>query len=419
MTTFIRLALKSALSRKVTLLLTIFSLSVSMMLLIGVDKIRKEARNGFMNTLSQTDLIVGARSGPLNLLLYSVFRIGNATNNISWDTYTKISSDRWVQWSVPISLGDSHRGYRVMGTTQEYFSRYKYADGRSLALSGGRYFSDIYEAVLGWETARKLGYKVGDRITLSHGLADTSFTAHKDKPFTVTGILKPTGTPVDRTIHTPLEGIEALHIDYRSGVRMPYKISAKAARAFDLQPKAITAFMVGLTSRVKTFRMQRKINEYSREPLTAIIPGATLATLWQTLESFEKVLMVIAFFVLVTALIGMVTTLLSTLNERRREMAVLRSVGAHPYHILLLFAFETALVMVMALIVAVAMLYGLILIFKPLLLDHYGLYITVTALDLSQWMMVAGALAVGLLFSLIPGWIAYRRSLQDGLQLKF
>lgn len=414
----IRIVLKSAWYRRTSLLLTILSIAISVALLLGVDKIRKEAKNSFINTISQTDLIVGARSGPTNLLLYSVFRIGNATNNVSWESYEEIADLEEVAWSIPISLGDSHRGFRVMGTNTDYFQYYRYGQSQHLAFAQGQPFADVYDAVIGAEVARTLGYQIGQKIIIAHGLVSTEFAQHDDKPFTITGILRRTGSPVDRTVHIPLEGIEAIHVDWQGGARSPLRLSAEQARKMDLSPKTITGFMVGLHNRIDTFRLQRKITEYTEEPLLAIIPGATLADLWQTISVFEQVLLVISGFVLMAGLLGMLTMLLSTLNERRREMAVLRAVGAHPYHILLLFVLETLFIVSIGYLLGMGVLYLLLVLTQPLLVEAYGVNIAITLPDAQQWLLCAVMLVLGVLVSLVPGWIAYRRSLQDGLAMK-
>lgn len=414
----VRIVLKSAWHRRTSLILTILSIAISVSLLMGVDKIRKETKNNFISTISQTDLIVGARSGPVNLLLYSVFRIGNATNNVSWESYEEIAAFDEVAWSIPISLGDSHKGFRVMGTTPGYFDHYQYGQNQSLVFAEGQEFADVYDAVLGADVARTLGYKVGDEIIIAHGLVSAEFTEHDDKPFTVTGILAKTGTPVDRTVHVSLEGIEAIHIDWQSGTRSPLQLSAEQARRMDLQPKTITAFMVGLDNRINTFRLQRKITEYDEEPLLAIIPGATLAELWQTISVFEQVLLLISGFVLLAGLLGMLTTLLSTLNERRREMAVLRAIGAHPYHIILLFMLETFFIVLAGCLLGAGLLYGLLVLTRPFLIQTYGINISITPPDAQQWVFFVVVMLLGVLVSLIPGVIAYKRSLQDGLAIK-
>lgn len=414
----LRIVLKSAWYRRASLILTILSIAISVSLLLGVDKIRKETKNNFINTISQTDLIVGARSGPVNLLLYSVFRIGNATNNVSWESYEEITAFDEVAWSIPISLGDSHKGFRVMGTTTDYFEHYQYGQNQDLAFAQGQEFADVYDAVLGADVARTLNYKLGDEIIIAHGLVSAEFAEHDDKPFRVVGILEKTGTPVDRTVHVSLEGIEAIHIDWQSGARSPLQLSAEQARRMDLQPKTITAFMVGLDNRINTFRLQRKITEYNQEPLLAIIPGATLAEFWQTISVFEQVLLVISGFVLLAGLLGMLTTLLSTLNERRREMAVLRAIGAHPYHIILLFMLETFFIVLAGCLLGAGLLYGLLLLTRPFLLQTYGINIAITLPDAQQWGLFIVVMLLGVLVSLIPGVIAYKWSLQDGLAIK-
>ncbi len=413
----LRIALKSARFRKTSLLLTVFSIAISVTLLLGVDKVRKETKTSFLNTVSQTDLIVGARSGPTNLLLYSVFRIGNATNNVTWETYEAIAAQDEIAWTVPISLGDSHRGFRVMGTTTDYFEHYRYGDQRPLVLDAGRQFDEVYDTVLGADVARSLGYEIGDEIILSHGLVSADFADHDDKPFTVVGILDKTGTPVDRTVHVSLAGIEAIHIDWQGGGRSGVRLDADQALKFDLTPTSITAFMVGLENRALTFRMQREINDYQGEPMSAIIPGATLAEFWRTISAVEQVLFVISSFVLVAGLVGMLTTILSTLNERRREIAVLRAIGARAIHVVLLIVLETLLVVAAGCIAGIAILYGLLAIGRPIVSRRFGVDLALTWLDPTQLLIMAGVIVGAVLVGLIPGVVAYRRSIQDGLDV--
>jgi putative ABC transport system permease protein len=385
------------------------------MLLLGVDQVRKEAKRNFINTISKTDLIVGARSGPVNLLLYSVFRIGNATNNVSWESFEKLSSLKQVKWAIPLSLGDSHRGYRVLGTNTDYFKYYRFGGDRQLEFAEGGIFSHVYQVVLGADVAASLGYRLEDNIVVSHGLSSASFANHDDKPFRVIGILKKTGTPLDRTLHVPLEGISAIHSDWKSGTRSPLHLNAQQALKMDLIPKEITAFMLGLKNRIATFRVQRQINEFDEEPLLAIVPGATLSELWRLLSHFEVILLAISTLVLVAGLIGMLTTIISSLNERRREMAILRAIGAHPYHIILLFMMETLIIVSLGIVLGIFLLYLLMFSVNPLLTEWTGLTLQIQAPDMQQWLLLAVIMSAGVLVSLVPGLIAYRHSLQDGL----
>jgi putative ABC transport system permease protein len=164
--------------------LTVASVALSVFVLLGVEHVRQEARSSFASTISGVDLIVGARTGEINLLLLSVFRIGSATANVSWESVEEIREQANVAWTVPISLGDSHRNFRVLGTTPEFFQRYKYGSKQSLALADGKPFQALADVVLGARVAADLSYQVGDSIVLSHGMADVSFTHHDNLPFT-------------------------------------------------------------------------------------------------------------------------------------------------------------------------------------------------------------------------------------------
>ena len=415
----IRLALLSMLNRRVTAGLTLLAIALSIAMLLGVEKVRRDARGAFANTISGTDLIVGAPSGAIQLLLYSIFRIGNATSNISWESYEDVAGFPRVRWTVPIALGDSHRGFRVMGTSGAYFEHYQYARTESLAFSEGAPFEDVFDAVLGAQVAQRLGYVLGDKLIVSHGAGEVSFLDHDDKPFRVAGILAPTGTPVDRTVHVSIEGFTAMHIDWQAGARIPgLTISADEARAMDLTPKTITAFLVGLDRKISIFSVQRKINEYREEPLLAIIPGVALQELWDLMSVAENVLRVVSSMVVVTGLLGMLTVILSSLESRRREMAVLRSVGARPLHVFTLFMSEAIIFSLLGAAIGIALLYVAVLVGQPIMSREFGLHIPVELPALEDlWIIGAVVLAGGVAGS-IPAIRAYRLSLADGLSIR-
>lgn len=416
-----RLALASLSNRRFTALLTIFAIALSACLLLAVERVRTEAKASFASTISGTDLIVGARSGSVNLLLYSVFRIGNATNNIRWDSFEAVRQSPLVKWAIPISLGDSHRGYRVMGTDAAYFEHYRYGRGQTLELAEGQPFGrDIFDVVLGAEVAQALHYKIGDHIVLAHGVSTISLVQHDDKPFTVVGILKRTGTPVDRTLHISLQGMEALHVDWQNGVpaRGAARISEDQARGMDLQPKAITAFLLGLKSKVATFTLQRQINEYGGEPLLAILPGVALQELWGLMGTAEKALFVVSLFVVLTGLIGMLTAILTSLNERRREMAILRSVGARPWHIFGLLVTEAFALALAGVALGTGLLYLGIAASQGYLQANYGLFLPLAPPSSYEWSLLGGILLAALLIGCVPAWRAYRQSLADGLSIR-
>ncbi|MEP2640724.1 ABC transporter permease [Roseobacter sp.] len=413
----VRLALGSLMARALTVGMTILAIALSVALFLGVEKIRTGAKSSFADTISGTDLIIGARSGSVQLLLYSVFRIGNATNNLTWQSYQDIAVRPEVDWIVPISLGDSHRQFRVMGTTPAFFDRYKYRAGRSLAVQEGAVMSDLFDAVIGADVAATLGYTTGDPIVVAHGLA--SFTEHKDQPFRISGILEKTGTPVDRTVIVSLEAIEAIHVDWRSGAQIPGQSTpVDVLRQMDLAPQAVTAALVGVNSRLQVFGLQRAINDYPQEPLLAILPGVALQELWQIVGVAETALIGVSGMVVVTALIGMMATIFSSLNERRREMAILRAMGARPRVIVGLLVLEAAVMAAIGALLGVGLLYLGLWVGQPLIDSAFGLWLPIEPPTLREaWVMLA-VVAAGAIVSMIPALRAYRMSLADGMMVR-
>ncbi|KAB7768896.1 hypothetical protein NB721_001627 [Xanthomonas sacchari] len=412
----LKLALASLRSRRLGVALTVLVITLSVTLLLGVERIRTQAHEGFASTVSGTDLIVGARSGPVNLLLYSVFHIGDATNNVSWKSYQDLSAMPEVKWAVPLSLGDSYRGYRVVGTSTGFFEHYHYGAKHPLAFAQGRAFDDLYDAVIGADVAAALGRHLGDEIVLTHGTGRISLATHADKPFRIVGILRRTGTPVDSSVLVSLQAIEAIHIDWHSGVRLPgHHVSAAQARAMDLTPDTITAFMLGLKTRIATFSVQRRINEYPEEAMLAIMPGVTLQQLWGTLGTAEGALRMIASLVVLLGLVSMVALLVATLQERRREMAILRAVGARPRDIAWLLLFEAGLVTVVSCALALLAVTAASWLARGWVLDHFGLAINRIAPSAAEWGWLGCVLLAGVLAGIVPALLAYRRTLADGL----
>ncbi|OGT91819.1 MAG: peptide ABC transporter permease [Gammaproteobacteria bacterium RIFOXYD12_FULL_61_37] len=413
------LAWKSLLNRRFTALLTLLSIALSCALLLGVERIRHETRQAFTQSVSGTDLVVGARSGAVNLLLYAVFHIGNPTNNISWQSYREIAAHPKVDWTIPISLGDSHRGYRVVGTSPDFFTYYKYGAKQPLDFAYGKPFEGVYEAVAGSEAAASLGYALDQEIVIAHGAGNVSFAEHGDKPFRLAGILAPTGTPVDRSLFVSLQGITAIHVGWQGGAPVPgLKIPASAAAKLAKEPSDITAFFVGLKSKLATFNLQRHINQYLQEPLTAALPGVALEELWGMMALAEKALMAMSFMVVLVGLTGMLSLMLSALNERRREMAILRALGANPWQILLLVVGESLFLTLSGILAGLLLLYALLWQAQPLIQNRLGLFLPINPPSSTEVMLMGAVLLAGLLAGLVPGLRAYFYSLADGMNIR-
>lgn len=416
-----RLALKSLRNRIFATTLTVISIGLSVALLLSVERAKRAAEEGFTQTISKTDLIVGARSGPIQLILYTVFNMGNATHNISYETYEDIKKNPAIEWTVPYSLGDGHRGFRVVGTTDDFFAHYHFRGDKKVELEKGRTFRDLWDVVIGSAVADQLGYKLGDNIVIAHGVTrGEGVQKHDDKPFEVVGIMSPTGTPLDRAVYMTLKGMEALHIDWKDGAapRPGQGVSAKSLHEDDVKVHTITAFFVGAKSRIDTLRLQRQINEYKAEPLLAIIPGVTLSELWNGLSYVEGVLRVISWMVIVVGFMAMLIALTTTLNERRREMSILRAVGANTTQIISLMVFESFFLTVLGVLLGIVISSGLGAVLGPWIENSFGLYMSGPTFTSTEMIYLLITLVGGVLIGFIPAYRAMQASLKDGLSVK-
>jgi len=422
-----RMARSSAWNRRSTLVWVVVSLALATALLWTLERLRHDIRQSFSQSVSGVDLIVGARSSPVQLMLFTVFHIGSVPQSMSMDSVQKLAQHRSVSWVVPLSLGDSHRGFPVLGTTPAFFQHFAYGDKQPLVLQQGAAFADtldgLYEAVIGAEVARKMGYGLGQSITLGHGLHDHDHDhkgeqadEHADKPFKVVGILAPTGTPVDRSVQVSLKALEAIHLDWVAGTPMPGgQIPADQARKFNLEPEEVTAALVGLKSRAAVFNVQRFVNFYEEEALMGVMPGVALGELWSVLGLGENALLAVSALVALVSVVSLMAVVLAGLNERRRELAVLRAVGAAPRHVLGLLTLEGTWVTCAGVLLGVLLAHAGMALASPWLQQSLGIRLQMDAPLPSQLSLAGAVLLAGLLASLGPAWRAYRLSLADGL----
>ncbi|WP_396200402.1 FtsX-like permease family protein [Gemmatimonas sp.] len=516
----LRLALTSLRSRLLTTSLTVASIALSVTLLVGIENVRAGVRDSFAGTIRGVDLIVGARGGTLQVLLSAVFGIGSPSGSVKLSTMERWQAHPAVKWVVPYSLGDSHRGFRVVGTTPEFYERYRFRkDGRIVFVSGRAAVADT-EVVIGSEVAEKLGYTIGTPVVVVHGLRDIGTSSHEAHPFHVVGILGRTFTPIDRSVYVTLGGIEVMHEPEagvagssmasaegaggrvsggrgQGGTALPQTArkqtatnSAKAAaiiaankqraaamapppgtpmvmpgaepppgtplvmpgaepppsampevtaaavaqKVAEKQPAAtptvqsvagepahdhgddqITAFFVGTKNRFEALMLQREMNTDLVEPLTAVIPGVALGELWQNIGSAEVGLRVIAIFAVAIGLTGMLVALYSSLEARRREMAILRAVGAGPRMIISLLVLESGLLALLGCMIGVAAVYLGLFVAQGPIEQRFGLHLALHPLRSMEWTYLAVVMGAGVVIGFVPAWKAYRTSLVDGL----
>jgi putative ABC transport system permease protein len=335
--------------------------------------------------------------------------MGSPTNNIEYDSFTMLRDNDLVKWAIPISLGDSHRGFRVMGTNEAYFAHFRFGNKQSLKFANGKPFEHLFEAVIGADVAHALKYEVGDKIVIAHGIGSTSFTNHDTSPFVVSGILAPTGTPVDKTVHVSLPGIEAIHLS-------PNKLQAVIDdHALAPQPDNITSVMLGLNSKFATFTLQRNINNYPEDRLMAVLPGVAMAELWSLMSTVENLLRVIAALVLISSLFGLATMLLASMNERRAEIAVFRVLGAGPVVILMLILLEALILVALSVMTSMALLTLTLMGTEGWLAAEFGLFLSHDIFSTDIFMITGMVFVATLVVSIFPGIEAYKNALHTQL----
>ncbi len=419
----IKLSLRSMRSRFFSSALTIFSIALSVSLLLSIDRIREGVKNSFEQTLSGMDVIVGPRGGSLQVLLYSVFHIGSPSNNVEWHSYEDIRQHPEVEWTIPISMGDSHRGFPVIGTDENFFKHFKVAQ-KSLAFSEGKEFSENFEAVIGSQVAKKLNYSLGQKLILSHGMGDASFHSHDDTPVVVVGILKETGSPADRAIHIHLASLDAMHHDHDEHDHDEHEHDEhehdehEHEHEHGEEPNAISAFLVGLKSKQGVLSFQRMVNDFEEEPLMAIVPGLTFMELWTMMSTADTALFLVSIFVMFAGILGMLSSMLTNLESRNREIAILRALGARPLKIFSLFLSESLFLGLGGFILGFVLVYPLLVGLQPFLIHRYGFHLSLEANKNYDGVLFLALMGLAFVAGLIPAFKAYRRSLAQGLTIR-
>ena len=403
---WLRIAIQSALARRGALLIMVLSTAISVAILLGVFKIRDDTKTSFSNAISGVDLVVGAKGSPTELILYSVFHIGRASNTIPATLEKNLVEDlRQVAWVVPVQLGDSYRNYPVVGTSIDFFKRVK-AQGRHLQLAQGSALSNphLFDVVLGHTVAKNTQHRIGEQIAISHGSGSGPKQDHSNSPFRIIGILEANGTPIDNAVFISTNAFDALHDIADSGLQF--------AR---LNPDSqASAFFIGLKDRGSVFSVRRQIDSLPNS-LMAVMPGVALDELWSSMEIAENALLLIALGVLITTILGITATLLVSLESRRRELAIFRAVGAKPYQLLSLILAEAFMVCVIGILLGWSLLQLIILTTNDHLRKEWGVVSEPSLPNIHDGLALLYLVLVVLISASIPAIKAYRMALSEGL----
>ena len=411
------LLLKSIRSRIIPTSLVTISLMASMVLLLSIERIQQGAEEGFNQSISGVDVIIGPRSSSLELVLYTVFHLGRPTNNITTKTIDDIKLRNDIDWIVPIALGDSHKGFRVIATQSNYFEHIKYSDNQSLTFLKGRAFSELPEVVLGSDVADKLYYSLGSNIQITHGSVEATGNKHDDFSFKASGILNKTGTPIDQAIFVDLKGYELLHLGWKSGKKVFSldNIDLSTIPKEDLNPKTLTAAFVGLKSKLTLFNFSKSIREYPNEAISAVIPGVALSELWSIVGLVDKGFELLSWIIIAISLIAMITLIIASLDNRKQEMTIYRANGASPRFLATMVIYESLVIGLVAIIGAI-ILVTIVTYFATSQLNlTLGISPSFQWISLGEIKVFSVILLAGVLSSLIPAVMVFRKNLHQTL----
>ena len=366
-------------------------------LFLGTWKIKEESSRAFSRSAGGFDAVLGARGSKLQLILNGLFHLEASPGNLSWEQYELIRDTRGVKEAYPIAVGDNYHGYRLVGTLAEMFEKHEWRKGRKYEIhAGGRVFTDnAKEALVGAFVARKLGLKVGDTFHPYHGLVFKEDAKHADI-FVVTGILKSTGTPADKVIWIPIKGIQLME---------------------GHDPKAATdvsAVLLNLHARAG-FLLDQKYNKQGNVATLAWPVATTLARFFDRLVWFQRVLEVIAYLVAVVAAFVILAILRNAMNERRREIAILRSLGAPRSTVTSVALLQAVLITLLGVLGAFVAYAGIGYAAATVIREQTGVVLEPFTYDPSFLYVPLGMLAVGLLSGLLPALQAYRVDVAENL----
>jgi len=379
----------------------IASLSIAMAggLFLSTWKIKEGAQKSFKLSSSGFDAVLGARGSKLQLILNAIFHLEASPGNLDWEQYELIKNTRGVKEAYPLAVGDNYMGFRIVGTIPSLLTEHEWQEDTQYELNrGGRVFSESNkEAVVGSFVSSRLGLKVGDTFHPYHGLTFNESSKHDDI-YVVVGILSATGTPADKVIWVPIKGIQ-----HMEGHATEY---ANSISAVLVKFKGIAAGM----------ELSMKYNRQGNQATLAWPIASTLADFFKRLAWFEEILKAIAYLIALMSSLIILATLRNSMNERKRDFAILRCLGAGR-------TFVTQVVLVQSLIISFMGAMGsfLIYFFVNTIASYFirketGVMLEPFTLDLNAWYVFLTIIFLGLVSGIPPAISAYRVDISKNLQ---
>ncbi|WP_299218165.1 FtsX-like permease family protein [uncultured Aquimarina sp.] len=341
------------------------------MLATFVLQISKQLNHHLEKNSKPFDMVIGAKGSPLQLVLSAILHIDNPTGNISLDEALRISKNPMIKEAILVSYGDNYRGYRILGTSDEYVRKY------GATLKEGKLNTKNFEAVFGAEVAKKLNLNIGSSFVSSHGLIQNEIEAHDEKPFVMTGILAPTGTVVDQLIITNLESIWKVH--EHENEHIEYKKHKE-------EHKEITALLLNFRNPIGALQLSRSINKDSS--LQAALPKFEIDRLLKFLGIGFQAINGIAMAILLVAGLSIFISLIKTVRERKHELALLRTYGATNFQLLKLVFLEALFLSLIGFVLGWFWGRVSILLFSNLASDTYKYHLEISSPNMQEFLIL-------------------------------
>ncbi|MCV2365999.1 ABC transporter permease [Paucibacter sp. DJ1R-11] len=403
MSALIRLAWRYLWAQPLTASLNLLLLSLGLAAISFVLLVSEQIEAGVRRDLAGIDLVVGAKGSPMQIMLSGVFHLDVPTGNIPLSTLETLRAQPLVARAVPLSLGDSLRGFRIVGTEASYLELY----GASLAQ--GQLWRAPLQAVLGAEVAQRTGLALGVQFAGSHGLGEQG-DAHEGEAYTVTGILKPTGTVIDRLVLTDLASVWQLHEAHHGSTAN----TALEEETEEMERREITLILLSYRSPLAAISLPRWVN--AQAGLQAAAPALETARLLRLVGTGTDVLRGFAVVLLLAAGLSVWVALLNAVRARQADLAMMRMLGAPPWRVAALVGLEAAILASLACVIGLTLGHGLCAILGQLLADRQSLHLTGSWFSLWELSLPLLAASLALLASAWPAWRAYRLDVSDLLQ---
>ena len=413
-TAVVRIVTRSLRQHAVSSSITALSVALACGLTMAVFVIDRQASTAFISGGRGFDAVLGARGSALQLVLNSVFHLETSPGNIPWKMYTALRDDPRVSLAIPYAVGDNYQGFRIVGTTLDIFEKYELRPGQKLRLlSGGKVFDPQQrQAVLGSETARRTGLSVGSTFNSYHGLSYRADMQHPDR-FEVVGIVEPTGGPMDRVVWVPIDSIYRMTGHSLAGSGQTY--TPQAGQEIPDESKEVSAVMLKFRGAATGFAMDATINRQGNAATLAWPIAKVVAEVFEKVGWVSKVLSLVACMVVIVAAGSILAAMYNTMNERRRELAILRALGAPRRILFTAIVTEAGAVAACGVIAGFVVYAAILAIVASIVRDQTGVILEVWQPDPVMWRVPLGMIVLGALAGVVPAIKAYRTDVASNI----